>query len=118
MPVATPVATPADTAALTPDRFAAVRASQVEAAVERVKAKKLAAAGEHRDVVAEAIERARRQALERAATMPAAPARAAEPPSREVLERRVATMEQKLARAAADGAGRGGLPLEVAGAQP
>lgn len=100
MPVATPVATPADTAALTPDRFAAVRASQVEAAVERVKAKKLAAAGEHRDVVAEAIERARRQALERAATMPAAPARAAEPPSREVLERRVATMEQKLARAA------------------
>ena len=98
-PMQAPAAAPADAAALAADSLAATRASQVEAAVERVKAKKLAAAGEHRDVVAEAIERARRQALERAAAMPATPATAAAPPSREALERRIATMEQKLARA-------------------
>jgi electron transport complex protein RnfC len=107
-PVATPVAAAEPmqasaaahaAAALTPDPRAAARASQVEAAVERVKAKKLAAAGDHRDLVAHAIERARRQALERAAAMPATPATAAAPPSRETLERRVATMEQKLLRA-------------------
>jgi electron transport complex protein RnfC len=99
VPAAEPMQAPADAAALAPEALAAARARQVEAAVERVKAKKLAAAGEHRDVVAEAIERARRLALERAAAMPATPATAAEPPSREALERRIATMEQKLARA-------------------
>ncbi|MBP6383011.1 MAG: electron transport complex subunit RsxC [Pseudomonadales bacterium] len=98
-PMQAPAAAPADAAALAPESLAAARASQVEAAVERVKAKKLAAAGEYRDVVAEAIERARRLALERAAAMPATPATSAEPPSREALERRIATMEQKLARA-------------------
>ena len=125
VPAATPatpaVAVPA-AAAPVPDPRAAERASQVEAAVQRVKAKKLAAAGEHRDVVAEAIERARRQALERAAAMPAAAPAAPEQPTRETLERRVATLEQKLARAAeklaaADGAGEAGTAALLARAK-
>jgi len=89
----------ADAAAPVPDAAAAARASQVEAAIARARAKKLAAAGEHRDAVGAAIERARLQALERAALTPAAAPAAAEPPSRDALARRVATLEQKLLRA-------------------
>jgi electron transport complex protein RnfC len=99
-PGAAPAADEAAAAAVpAPDAAAAARASVVEEAVARVKAKKLAGAGEHRDAVGEAIERARRLALERAAATPATPAPAREPPSREALERKLATLEQKLLRA-------------------
>lgn len=78
---------------------AARRAREVEAAVERVKAKKLANMSEPtRDIVGAAIERAREKALERAAAPQAATPKA--PPTREMLENRLAVTEKKLLRSA------------------
>ncbi|MCG3170488.1 MAG: hypothetical protein CALGDGBN_02044 [Pseudomonadales bacterium] len=78
---------------------AARRTREVEAAIERAKAKKLAnTSGATRDIVGEAIERARRQALERVASTPAPAPQA--PPPREVLESRLAVIEKKLLRSA------------------
>ncbi len=78
---------------------AARRAREVEAAIERVKAKKLANTQEPtRSIVAEAIERARQQALERAAATPAPAPQA--PLPHEVLQSRLAVTEKKLLRSA------------------
>lgn len=78
---------------------AAQRAREVEAAIERARAKKLANTQEPtRSIVSEAIERARQQALERAAATPAAAPQA--PPPREVLQNRLAVTEKKLLRSA------------------
>lgn len=100
-----PPATPQATTALAtpveapPPAPAAVdpRLRQVEEAVERAKARKLAnTTGATRDIVGEAIERARLQALERVGSA-ASPA-PKPPPSREELEHRLMVLEKKLLR--------------------
>jgi len=80
-------------------------AALVEAAVERVRAKKLATAGEHRDIVGEAIERARQKALTREGGESAAPAASTDAAAKiESLEKRIAKAKEKLEEARASGA--------------
>ncbi len=100
VPQASPVpVTPAVATPVGAGDDAARRTREVEAAIERAKAKKLAnTSGATRDIVGEAIERARRQALERVASTPAPAPQA--PPPREVLESRLAVIEKKLLRSA------------------
>lgn len=91
-----PLATPVEASSPAP---AAVdlRLRQVEEAVERAKARKLAnTTGATRDIVGEAIERARLQALERVGS--AAPPAPKPPPSREELAHRLTVLEKKLLR--------------------
>jgi Na+-translocating ferredoxin:NAD+ oxidoreductase subunit C len=73
------------------------RLGQVEAAIARVKAKKLASAGPEREQVGAAIDRAREKALRRAAETPAPTPPA--PVTHESLTRREATLATKLLRA-------------------